>query len=260
MLEENEKNLTDFLDRIAQQEEDSRNTMDCIPDHIVVLDHEGRILKTNASFERGFQTTTKKLEQGLFIGQYLVNLEKGFFTRGVIDQLETEIRKSTGLLVPVTVTCRPMNTDERYLVVIRNIAEKLTLMEQLQKQQNQMQMMTGMMRFDTQLQDVEFRTKLRKYCQNEYNEENMAFVEDVLAYKSKGVTERMGMQDEIYNTYIRVNAPKQINIDELLVQETLLRLQKSLGEANVFDPVLEKIKTMMLLDIVPRFYQAERLK
>jgi CHASE1-domain containing sensor protein len=255
ILEENKKNLTEFLDRIAEQEEDSRNTMDCIPDHIVVLDDSGKIIKMNASFERAFNVTSIKFQQGITIDQYLTQLDHLFFTRGLIDQIETTIKKQTGLLVPVTVTVRPMGRY-RFLVVIRNMAEKLTLIEQLQKQESEMKIMSGMMKFDQQIQDEEFRKRLLKYCQQEYNAENAEFIETIIQYKNSSVTQRMDLQEVIFNQYIAIGSPKQLNIEQELVTETAVKLSKSLGEANVFDSVLEKVKIMLCTDILPRFYQS----
>lgn len=254
MLVENERSLRNFLYMIAEQEEDSRYTMDSIPDSIIVLNYEGRILKANASFEKGFQLSAKKIENGINISQYFAHLENGFFRR-VIDQVETQIKKPTGLLVPVIITSRPLHKERRYLLVIRNITEKLTMIEQIEKQQNKMQHMTEQLQFDTQLQDIEFRMRLLKFCQKEHNEETLEFIQDVMAYKSKGVTERLKLQNIIFNTYIAEGSPKQLNITGDLVQEITLRLQKSLGDAILFDKVVEKIKLLMISDILPRFYE-----
>jgi CHASE1-domain containing sensor protein len=257
--------LRQYLDQISSQEQQMRSTLDAIPDLIIVIDSQGKILQTNASFDRIFTNMTEnKLREGVYVTSLLCELPPKFFI-GIVEQMETVLKKPAGT-IPVAVTVRPLigakksQTEledvQTYLVVIRNMMDRVTLMEQLAKQQDEMKKMSDMMWFDAKMEDIEFRRELHEYCREELNEENMLFLDEVAQYKKQTIEDRIATQKVIFDTYIKIGAPRQLNIDRNLSMEMAIKLEKSYGNVNIFDKVVSQVKSILILDVIPRFKKA----
>jgi len=109
------------------------------------------------------------------------------------------------------------------------------------------------------------------FLQEERNEENLFFVSEVEAYKKvKGDTtmkdppeallllpeevrrSESDFAQSIIDTFIKENAPWQINISEAQRQEILIR-HRSISDGKIFECAQGELKKLMLHDSWPRF-------
>jgi hypothetical protein len=65
------------------------------------------------------------------------------------------------------------------------------------------------------------------------------------------LTERTSIAKEIYTTYIRNEAPQEINIDHALKVEIAKGVDKA--SVDLFDKALDEIESLLTLDVVPKF-------
>lgn len=200
--------LRECLEQISDQEQNMRSMLDAVPDHILVIDSDGRILEFNASFDKAFNMTLRKLREGMYLSSLLIDLSPNFFHDCIIEQMETSMKRTTGGKMPVAVTIRPLFGTRRdqgdhelkgaknYLVVIRNLTDRDTLMNQLTKQQEDAknQHLNDIVWLDSMMEDSEFRNALHSYCEKELNAENVLFLEAVRAYKRQSIEERISKQ------------------------------------------------------------------
>jgi PAS domain-containing protein len=254
MLQESEIKLTKYLDLIANKERESRLILDAIPDYIIIVDGQGQIKLANQTFDKVIKV---KKEQGIMVSTLLPKLAPDFFLEGYTDQLETEFKKLTGSVIPVIVSVRVLDSGS-FMIIVRSVAEKKTLEEQLKRRESQVRRMQEIRAFDDRMMSEEFRTQFKDFCKREKNDENIDFIAAVNEYKSQSAKERIEMQHEILQTFISEGSSRELNIDKELRKEIEKRVGESVGDVSVFDKVVETIKTTIILDILPRYSSHRR--
>jgi PAS domain-containing protein len=270
-LEDSRTKLSSYLDRISEQEEKTRATVDSIPEWVLVVDSTGRIASVNLSFEKRFKITNKKLEDGLFVSSMLNELEWSFFTKGNVYHMETNM-EINHVVYPVAVTARPIvrnykPTDlndmelsevQSYVIVIRTVDEEMMHPEHLY-QVSRVKGATSS--FDEHMKDENFKSQFWKYCEQQQSVENMEFLDLVAKYKtSMNVEERIEAQMFIFKTYIARESERQLNLVSDIVDETRLKLENGLGDISTFDAVVMYVKNMLVLDVLPRYRKQTTLK
>jgi PAS domain S-box-containing protein len=251
LMHESQEKLSGYLEKIANQEQTLRSTIDAIPEWILVVDNYGKILSTNQSFDKKFGMSKKKLEEGVNVNDLFSKIEDGFYRHGEIDTMETQILDRYKSEVKVAVTTRPINNS--YLLVIRNLTEQSTLLEQLKQQNEKMKQMDSMFELDQNLEDEKYKARLYQFCQMEKNSENLEFLDAVKNYKRMNVKDRIEKQQVIFDTFIKLGSEKQLNISRELSEEMRHNLEGSIGASTIFDGIVRHVKTILVLDVLPRF-------
>lgn len=102
--------------------------------------------------------------------------------------------------------------------------------------------------------NLEKRKLFKEFCANEHNDENIQFLEDVLFYKSLGfIQERVNMQQEIFENYLKANAPKQLNISKKQLETHSFKISRGLGEFELFDELEKVVIQNIIHDSFKRF-------
>jgi hypothetical protein len=268
ILEDSQQRLQQLLDKIAVQEKRTRDVMDSIPDFLITINAVGIIQQTNACFDRSFAFTAKDYENGVNVSKIFPDLKPNFYD--VADELQTVDTRAKCRLttIPVQISVRMFldrpryweqeeNTQtnkEAYLIVARNMSDR-DVMRKRSAHTNRSVIDQRFIDFDNQLRQTEFRTAFKKFCEKEFNSENIEFLEAVAAYRRAPLEKRVQMQGEIFDRFIRIDAERQLNTDSDLKLEYSLRVSKSLGDVTLFDDLEDKVKDMMLHDSYARFMQ-----
>jgi len=141
VLKDAQKSLKQILGKVAAQEQKTRITLNFLPDYIAIINNNGLILQSNLSFDKAFGLTPDKLEKGLQIGNYFLDLPSTFFldskyaqepvittAYGSDGKEEVSIRvcnlKNIGYDLNTTNLCpddlvEDYGDDESYVIIIR---------------------------------------------------------------------------------------------------------------------------------------------
>jgi PAS domain-containing protein len=264
ILEEQQQKLQELLNKIAIQDKKTRQTINAIQDFVIITNTKGRILSTNSIFDTTFAYKSTELEKGIYIGSIFPQLERLFFVEMDPNDTVDTVAKTRFLMIPVQVSVSRIlegeefesakfnEEDEAYLIVARNMTDQ----EQLRQERKLKEGVNNKIKwveFDSQFKIPSFKKALLKFCQNEKNAENVLFLEAVSAYKKKRVDHRVDMQREIYNRFVKVGAPMQLNIEQTTSEHFRVLVNKRLGDEDIFDPLEDMIKTLLMQDVYPRF-------
>jgi PAS domain-containing protein len=269
ILEEAQEKLQIMLNRIAIQDKKTRQTINAIQDYIVCTNTKGRILSTNTAFDTTFSYKSNELERGVYIGSLFPQLDRLFFIdlQGTVDTFA----KTRFLQIPVQVTVNQIlegeeferakdnEEDEAYLIIARNTSEQ----EQLVRERKAKELVNNRMKwveFDAQFKIPAFKKALLKFCEKEKNAENVVFLDAVAVYKRKRVEQRVEMQREIFNKFIKVGSSMQLNIPHTTSEEYRVLVNKRLGDEEVFGPLEDVVKTMIMQDSYPRFMNSSSVQ
>ena len=106
--------------------------------------------------------------------------------------------------------------------------------------------------FDKEFKNEAFRREIYEHCKKERNEENVEFLELVLQYRSAALEDRVEMQKKIYEKFIATGGKKQLNISTDLSNGVAAKMEKFLGDEDVFETVETFVKTMLMQDSYAR--------
>jgi PAS domain-containing protein len=269
LLQENESRLKQLLNKIAVQERKMRSTVDAIPEFMIVITKEGQIVRTNASFDQKFRFSDTEIEKGVNLSTVFPNLDQKFWTTmKPSDVVDTEAKARFGTLIPVQVSVRSLTAEtgvldnneddgESFIILAKNMTDKDLLMDDVRKHETEVMNMIEYVRFDAQFLVESFRRQLLQFCRNEKSDENILFLEALLQYKKKNVSDRVEMQRVIYEKYIKASAPKQLNINQELAATVGMKLIKSVGDIDLFKDVEQAVKVLVVTDAYPRFLKEQ---
>jgi hypothetical protein len=128
-------------------------------------------------------------------------------------------------------------------------------MKEYQERESLMKSMLRTVEFDVKFKDDVWREALISFCQKIHTEEGVLFLQKVQKYRKAPFNARTKLQHNIYETFIKSGAPKQINLAHELVEEIELRLQKGQATVDMFQNVENNVKNTIMFDILPRFEQ-----
>jgi PAS domain-containing protein len=271
LLENNQHRLTTLLDKISLQEQKTRSTIDAIPDFLVVISATGRIVRTNNSFDRVFCFQDNDMEKGVYVSTIFRSLEPLFFTKmSTIDTIETEATTRFGKIIPVQVSANLVtpsvlirenstldDKEEAYIIVAKNMTDREKLLEDLRHQENNSKSMMKFVAFDAQFAIESVRKALLEFSRKEHSSESVLFLIEIQQYRQSPTDKRVEMQGEIYAKFISKEGRKQLNISSELAAQTASKVSKSLGDIDVFCDIEDAVKTMILLDLYPRFLKEQ---
>ncbi|KAL0486312.1 hypothetical protein AKO1_001944 [Acrasis kona] len=270
---------------MSAQERKTRSTLDSIPDYVMSINQSGRIIQTNATFDRVIGYTATEMEKGAFVGQILSELPFRFYetdNRQVETFLVTRYDKRIRVMVTIVDLLQSPNIlssspkhiksielveddeNESFLIVARpldNVATDAILAKHLTFKECQVD---GVRRdslifeFKQKFKNnVEFRRAIRRFAKGERNEELVEFLEAVLKYRTLiTVEKRMDKQRKIYNKYFENDAPKLLNLDHALRTQYALKVQKSIGDVDLFDDAETHVEETVVTGSYQRFLQS----
>ncbi len=76
-------------------------------------------------------------------------------------------------------------------------------------------------------------------------------------YKKADIEARVRMQNEIYEKYIQVDAPMQLNITTDMAKAVESKLANSIGNIDLFSEIESAVKTLFMIDVYPRFIKSQ---
>jgi PAS domain S-box-containing protein len=289
LLKTNQSALRTLLDRIACQESKTRAVINSLPDIIFVISDAGKILQTNTAFDEAFPFNQQEMVKGVYSWDIFTELASDFFR--VCDEnsdIETLAQRRFGDVIEVRVRVRdirgshgessssqsdkhrPVTVDSRqfsdkqisgalnmhdeseaYVIIAKNLSMKETLevnvLEQVQRHE-----------FEREFRNKTFYNELKKYCEKNQNVENILFLEQVREYKKSQFGVRVDMKMAIFDRFIKPDAPMQLNLANEAVLEESIKINKSMGDVDVFKSVEEIVLKTLALDIYPRYLMDKR--
>jgi CHASE1-domain containing sensor protein len=278
LLKGNQMALRTLLDRIASQEAKTRAVINSLPDFVCVISNSGKLLQTNAAFDDQFPFTQQELEKGVYMWSVFTELASDFFK--VMDdtqELNTQAARRFGDYIDVSLRVRNLKgldadssashsnelkqngisssnlhhpeAEEAFVIIAKSISSKQVETQTEEKMRRHA--------FERMLRDKEFRDELKIFCEKHKNVENMIFLDRVREYKKASFGERVDMKQQIFDTFIKHGASMQLNLaNEVIVEETI-KINKSMGDIDVFRNIEECVYKILSGDIYPRL-QAEK--
>lgn len=95
----------------------------------------------------------------------------------------------------------------------------------------------------------------RQFLAREFSDENLDFWHHCEKYKKEKPSKRLKLAKKIFETYVKDNAPREINIDSHTKREIKENLQSL--DASMFDTAQTLIFTLMERDSFPRFLSSK---
>jgi CHASE1-domain containing sensor protein len=282
LLKTNQSALRTLLDRIATQESKTRAVINSLTDCICVITPTGKIVQTNSAFDETFPFTQQEMEKGVYSWDVFTELASDFFRICSDKEINTVATRRFGDTIDVslrvqdlrvsenqgssnsqsneqkleksgntTLNMQLMELEEAFVILAKNNSAKsisVTNSETVNKVHE----------FARKFRDHEFRGELKKYCEINKNVENMVFLERVKEYKKAEFGVRVDMKTSIYEQFIKQNAKMQLNLSNEMVVEETIKINKSMGDVDVFKNVEECVLHTLALDIYPRFLANEQ--
>jgi hypothetical protein len=146
-----------------------------------------------------------------------------------------------------------VEAEESYVIITKNLCVKedshgeISTEERVQRHE-----------FEKKFRDKQFREELKKFCEKHQNVENVLFLEQVKEYKKAQFGARVDMKMAIYERFIKSEAPMQLNLANEVVMEESFKINKSMGDVDVFKVVEECVVKTLANDIYPRFMNDQR--
>jgi PAS domain-containing protein len=238
------------MDRLSEQDNRARTTLDALPDMIAVINRQTKIILSNVNFQTHLDRTKDAILRQVLPDVYDLN---------TIDQNTIAIT-SFKKQIDVCVTIIPFEAydendahDWSHVVIIRDMSERNTLLDRATKQKEKLKRHLRHARFDAQFNNVAFQESLLDFCRKNRNAESVMFLIDVAKYKKMKMEKRMQRKNEIFNTYIRIDAPEQLNISFDNSRQMEKKVAESLGELDLFEEIADLMRNSLLTDIFPRF-------
>jgi PAS domain-containing protein len=281
ILKSNQIALRTLLDRIAVQEQKTRSVINSLPDFVCVISSTGKILQTNTAFDNEFPFTQQEMEKGVYTYQVFTELANDFFrisnehqefntiaTRRFGDNIEVSVRvralKDTSDQSSSSITKEEKNTklsssaiplpdlDEAYVIIAKNISHRYVTPEIPNEDKIQRN------EFERKYRDQKFREEIRKFCEKNKNAENIHFLNQLKEYKKASFGDRVELKQQIFNNFIREGAPMQLNLANEVVVEETIKINKSMGDIDIFKHVEDCVIKILARDIYPRFVQEQK--
>jgi CHASE1-domain containing sensor protein len=265
VLEESRERVQNIMNRITDTERQIRTIINAIPDFITVITAEGKIVVSNASFDRQFGFTDVDYQKGVNISSVLPSLKDDFYNQPEQVEIKTQAKTRFASMIPVQISVhklkQPEEQDEEeqmdveaFVVVARNLSDRHKLLENMQQQEAHLKNILRYAEFDAQFTKNErFREGFMKFCKQAFSDENVSFLNQVRKYRKSSVEKRIQMQHEIYTYFLKIGSKHQLNISSELSNQMEIRISKSLGDVDVFHDVEELVKSMIVVDSYPRY-------
>jgi PAS domain S-box-containing protein len=283
LLKTNQTALRTLLDRIAVQESKTRAVINSLTDCICVISPTGKILQTNTAFDETFPFTHQEMEKGVYLWDVFTELASDFFrvcsekeiltqaTRRFGDTVDVAVRvrdlrakdgqgssaslskeeKNSGNTFGTTMNIQLQELEEAFVIIAKNNSAKLQVEVTTENQVKKHE-------FARKFRDHRFRDELRRYCEINKNVENVLFLERVREFKKAQFGVRVDMKMSIFDQFIKQDAPMQLNLSNEMVVEESIKINKSMGDIDLFKNIEECVLSTLALDIYPRFLLDEQ--
>jgi CHASE1-domain containing sensor protein len=260
VLNDSRKKITHVLERIDRQDSQTKMILDTLNDMIFVTNKEGGIVTTNVAFNRELSYNQGDT-MSLTISKVIPNIPDDFWN--VVDWKGFALTSFKNL-VPIEVDVAFFDTADdveqpdttwAYVIVMRNLTDREKLLANARGQKSKLKSNLKIAEFNARFGRDAFRQDLLQFAERVHTSEAVRFLIDVIEYKKSKVDKRAEMQFLIFDTYLRIGAPQQLNISTELSERMMVNVQQSLGDAELFKGVEELIRGMVVLEIYPRFLQ-----
>ncbi|KAL9641700.1 hypothetical protein ABK040_013204 [Willaertia magna] len=279
-----------LLDRISLEEKRMKKIVNSIDDCILTINlNDFKIIHCNASFYKifGFNEMDIYHYGNVTIATLLPNLQPYLEKKEPIE-LSKEIKgyTKTGMEIPVKISINftemfisKDNLDFQTMMDIKNVEhlQKISKQEQvcivvvhpqitmghlnngilsttLNLNNNNNNSDKERLEFQEMFDNHQSRKEFKEFCAKEHNDENICFLEDVLFYKSlENIQERLNMQKEMFDNYIKNDAPKQLNISKIELETFSIKISKGLGDVDIFDDLQGIVIRNVIFDVFKRF-------
>jgi len=95
----------------------------------------------------------------------------------------------------------------------------------------------------------------RLFLQREFSEENIDFWTACEEYKKLRDAKQPGQARQIYNDFVAVQAPKEVNLDSVTRSSTMAALTNP--NKRTFEQAQHRIQSLMEKDSYPRFLRSD---
>jgi len=281
-----------LLNHIGKIDEAKKHILNIIPDMIIVVNKDRKVIYTNAVFDSVFGYTTSEMRNGVYIHdifptadidlQDIIN-QSNFRESHIKPRLKNEIpvsycylqldideksftHDSMADILDESKDHDTQSTDKTYVFVIRDMRSNGALISEIQGNKNTVEILLRNSEFerrwtsDTTGVDG-FRRNLLRFCQTDKSDENVLFLQDIDRYKMiPNLDARISEQNRILRRYLSDDSDKQLNLHKESIDDVRESCRVNLGDVHAFDNIVEVVKISMTTDIYPRYRLDESRK
>jgi PAS domain-containing protein len=270
-MKENQKKLRFLLNKIATQEQTTRATINAIDDIVIVIGTTGKILQTNTSFDKMFKYTVSELERGVYTKNLFVHLPDLFFISMTDIMIDTKIKLRFGNEEPIEIIVKYLQSeqtvqshqnlveeieldegeDARSYVIVGHLKRKLIPSSSTRSSS----ISVPFLEFDRNFRNEQFRKDLLEFSRTRRNEENVLFLIRVLKYRKSDFHERVELSQNICDTFLVEDAPRQLNLSGERREAELKRIAKNVGDIDVFSSLEDTVKRVLMEQVYTSFME-----
>ncbi|KAL9656553.1 hypothetical protein ABK040_005315 [Willaertia magna] len=141
--------------------------------------------------------------------------------------------------------------EEACIILIHNLSEKFNITTEKDSQE--------IIEFKTMFNNPLKKLDFKEFCKRFKSDENLSFLEEVQIYKNTlSLQERAQKQQDIYNTYLKQDAKKLLNISKEQIAINNFKISKGLGEIELFDGLEKIVIETVVGDIYKRWKEHEK--
>jgi PAS domain-containing protein len=254
-LNSSKQKISLVMDRISDQDNRARATLDALPDMIAVINTKTQIIVSNTNFQQKMSYNDLDYNKEVLLKQVLPNIsieEIIDYNTVAVTSFRNEINVCVTIL-PFEANDVDDSNDWSHVVIIRDLSERNTLIERVERQKEKLKRHLKYAKFDAQLDNPKFQESLLDFCRKNFNAESVMFLIDVSQYKTLKTEKRIQKKNEIFDKYIKIDAPQQLNISFEISRQMEKKVAESLGELDLFDEVADLMRNSIITDIFPRF-------
>ncbi|KAL9649680.1 hypothetical protein ABK040_003357 [Willaertia magna] len=294
-LANSHQQLLYLLDRISQEEQRVKKIINSIEDCLITFNLDGtRILHCNQSFYKifGFKeidTINQRITLNMILPELditkeyaksnnesatiilelkaLTKLGKEFqvkvsinFSKMSSSEIKQTINNFNNNSMNIDVEMLKKQQEVVCILLIHSLSER-NLIKDLKEKEQLYSLLRDRLEFQEMFDNHQKRKEFKDFCQKSHNDENILFLEDIQFYKSlENIQERVNMQHEIFDKYIKEDAPKQLNISKIELETFSYKIKKGLGDFDLFEELEKIVIQNVVHDVYKRFKEHQENK
>lgn len=258
LISYNMNNMELMLERISKMNEFRRDIYDSIPEMIIIMDSDGKILDGNKIFFTITRASYDDIRNNCNIHQLFPGEIKEFYKSMSTEFTKSIFKPIIGCSITVNYNAYKTSIDtKRFLdpMCLESSDNKVYIMVV----QGTKYTSTIEVSYESKFQklwkeDCIFRDSFLQFCIQRKNDENIRFIIDVENYRIINSYQLRYIECErISNMYICDNAIRQLNINSSIIANFYYRYKHDIGTISIFDNIYSTIMLNVATDIYTQY-------
>ncbi|KAL0486435.1 regulator of G-protein signaling [Acrasis kona] len=234
-VRQNVSTLNEMVDRIANEEYQTRKVMNMIYEPICVIDQSGVVIKSNTSFNN---MTGMNDESNISACLLDLNDVSEVFKNNITIKSRLQTAFKGVLTVDVQCSVEDSGRSPFCIMFLKDSEGSSNLQKELS--------MRTACDIDNILSDPDALEKFQLFLRRESCEEPLLFLIDVKRYEKCSIpVERLNIQNEIIANYLTLGSEKQLNLPSQELQKTVKKASGGLCQVDLFSQIVTSVKLML---------------